>query len=93
MFTMSATTDMNEWTRSGWVFSPGHHVGIVDSPPPQAAEEFLEEVLQGVDPEEFSELLEDTLLARDAEGEYGTRGVESCISYTEYRNKRLGSNS
>ena len=42
--------------------------------------------------EEYSELLEDFLIAREAEREYNTRGVEGSIPYTEYRNRRLGTN-
>ena len=101
MSAMSTNTSMNSWTRSGWVVNPGHGLGIIDAPPPQAADEFVAEslppqanvadMLQVLEPEEYFEFVEDLLLAQEAEEEYNTHGIEGTISYTDYRNRRLGS--
>ena len=101
MSAMSTNTTMNEWTRSGWVITPAHGLGIIDVPPPRAANEFAAELvppqvnvgamLQVLEPEEYFEFVEDLLIAQETEREYDTRGVEGTISYTDYRNRRLGS--
>ena len=91
---------MNTWTRSGWVISPGYGLGIVDAPPPRAADDFVAEPLpphanlpdmpQALEPEEYFEFLEDVVVAQEAEKDYDTRGIEGTISYDDYRNRRLG---
>ena len=101
MSALSANTSMNRWTNSGWVISPSHSLGIIDPPPPRAADEFtaeflppqanLGDVLQILEPEEFFEFVEDLLTAQEAEKEYDTRGMEGSISYSDYRNRRIGS--
>ena len=39
MFGLSTSTSMDNWTHSGWLIYPGHGFGIVEAPPPSAADE------------------------------------------------------
>ena len=50
-------------------------------------------IYQGSKPEEYDEFLEDLAMAKEAEEEHYKQGLEGTISYTEYRTKRLGSES
>ena len=50
-------------------------------------------MLQILEREEYSALLEDLLLAKEAEIKYDTRGIEGTISYNDDQNRRLVSKS
>ena len=101
MCAMSANASMDSWARSGWAIQPSHGLGLIDAPPPRPAVEITAkvlppqanegDVLQISEPEEYFEFIDDLLVAQDAEFEYDTRGLEGTISYTDYRNRRLGS--
>ncbi len=51
------------------------------------------EIHQDSKPEVCPELLEDLAIAKEADEEYDRQGLEGTIPYTEYRTKRLGSES
>ena len=97
----SMNTSMDSWLSSGWVVGPIYSLGIIDTPPPQAADKFAVEIhppeanlgdlIQVMEPEECLEFAEDLLTAEEAEREHEAHGAEGTISYTEYRNMRLGS--
>ena len=61
---------------------------LIESKAPHSSE-----VHQDSKPEVCAELLEDLAIAREAEEEYNRQGLEGTIPYTEYRTKRLGSES
>ena len=97
----SANTSMTSWTGSGWVIYSGHDLGIIDTPPPRAADksvvevgfpqDFVADMPQVLEPEEYFEFLGDLSVALEAEEEYDIRGIEGSTTYTEYRDRRLGS--
>ena len=100
---MSANASMNDWTRSGWFLHPSHGYGIIEAPPPRAADEFIplttppqtlgEDVQQVSKPDDYLDFVEDLLTAEEAEIEYDAYGTKGSISYMDYRNKRLGPKS
>ena len=96
-------TSTDTWADSGWVISPGHGLGVVDTPSPGPARDFvaeqspaqdiLGEVLKALEPEDFFEFVDDLIAAKKAEEEYKTNGIDGTVSYNEYRTKRIASES
>ena len=94
---------MDTWADSGWFISPSHGLGVVDMPSPGAAKDLLAEqspaidllgeVLKTLEPEDIFDFMDDLITAKSAEEEYETNGIEGTISYHEYRNRRLESES
>ncbi len=103
MMDRSATTNMDIWVGSGWTINSSQSFGAVDAPPPRAFKQLssespeslvgLGETSQSQELEDCFELLEDLLAAEEAEREYDRHGAEGTVSYTEYRNKWLESES
>ena len=103
MYAMSTNTSTDTWVNSGWAISPGHALNVVDVPPPPASHGLVPDLFQSEPPlggdlrvldlDEYLELLEDVTEAQKAAEEYGARGIEGTIAYSEYRDKRLGSES
>ena len=101
MNSLTVNTSNDNWVSSGWIIRPGFGAGIVDIPPPRAAEPnlympYLTElpVIEGLrlmELEEYLELLEDLAIAEKVEEEYFSAGIEGTIPYSRYRNRRLGS--
>ena len=100
MYVMPTNTSTDTWASSGWTLHPGHGLGVVDIPPPRATDPLITdpfsselpvtEGLRLLELEEYLELMEDLASAKEAEEEYKIRGKEGTISYSDYRDRRLG---
>ena len=100
MYATSTSTSIDTWSRTGWIISPGHRVNVVDVPPPQTADDLVAEpfpldvqladALQVLGMDEYLELVEDLVVAREAVNEYEANGIDGSIAYSEYRNQRFG---
>lgn len=103
MCALSTTTSTDIWATFAWVITPGHSASVVDIPPPRAADVLVDDTpppeMPGTDgpglleTEDHLDFLEDLLEAQEAEAIYEAQGLRDTILYTDYRNKRLGSES
>ena len=57
------------------------------------ADDELQEIFEKVDSDAYLDLIDDLALAEQVLEDYEAHGIERTTPYTEYRAKRLGSNT
>lgn len=91
MGTLTATASMRDWHKSGWVIKASHILAVVEAPPPPPTPPG--ELRESLDDETYREELEDMTAAGQALEDYDASGAGGTSSYSEYRARRLESES
>lgn len=88
MLTLNDTASMKDWyDDAGWIITPVKETsGLIDWCPAAETEGGFELVHLG---EHDEERAEDLAIAERALDEYGKKGIEDTVSYSEYRTNRL----
>jgi hypothetical protein len=82
---------MADWFNSEWTIKASHVLAVVEIPPPPPAA--LGEFTENPDVEVSQEVIEDLATAEQALDDYATTGIGDTSPYSEYRARRLGTDS
>lgn len=86
----TATASMKDWHKSGWIITASHVLVVVEAPPPPPT---APGELREVSSKDYYEVIEDIVVAKEALEEYEASGVVGTAPYSEYRARRLGTES
>lgn len=86
----TATASMEDWHKSGWVITASHVPTVIEAPPPRST---APGELRDLPNEDYGEFIEDSAIAKQASEEYEATGIDDTIPYSEYRARRLGTDT